>query len=93
MRELGSDCGPFGRSCRAAFLQGLQLTGLCENWRCAQLRNGCQDAIEQIYSDRNFSKQGRNGTGMSDNARTNLDQPGLQAYHRPVGRLFGQIDT
>ena len=41
--------------------------------------DGRTDAIEQISADGNFSKLEGNGTGMLDDARTNLDQPGLQA--------------
>ncbi len=36
-----------------------------------------QDAIEQISTDRNFSKLEGNGTGMSNDPCTYLDRPGL----------------
>lgn len=53
--------------------------------------NGCQDATEQSATDRNLDKLERDGAGVTDDPRADLDQPRLQAGQGPVGHLFGQI--
>ncbi len=57
---------------------------------CTQPLDSRENAIERVTSDADFSKLKGNGTGMSDDARTDFNQPGLQAGQRPIGYLVGQ---
>ena len=63
----------FGHPYRAAFPQILMLTSSCCNWRCAQPLDGCQNTVEQIATDGNFSELEGNGASVPDNSGTNLD--------------------
>ena len=38
-----------------------------------------QNTVEQIAADSDFRELERDGAGMADDARTDFDQPGLQA--------------
>ena len=62
-----------GQANGAAFLQISSLRRFCGNWRCAQPLDGCQDTIEQISADGNFSKLEGNGTGVANFLREEAD--------------------
>ncbi len=50
-----------------------------------------EDANGQIITDGFPGQSESNCEGVTDNSRTDIDEPGLQAGQRPIGYLFGQM--
>ena len=50
-------------------------------------------AVGQITRHSHLSQLEGNGTGVTDDSRTDFDQPGLQAGQRPVSHLLWQVSA